>query len=163
MRPEDLLEIGESGPLPLVGLGLITVAVPYFVPSLRPELGGILKASAKLFLEAEFGADNQLTDRLVDKSVDALMRMMPDATDEEHERHADRELDRFFSRARSAARRRGFNPEDAERRYNKHLSRMERGLTGRKHAGTGRPQTLEHALRRIANEPRTGVGEKRKA
>lgn len=103
MRLEAVLEIGEAGPLPLIGVGVLTLALPYFVPSLRPELGGILKASVKLFLEAELGADNQLTDQLVDKSVDALLRSMPEITGEERHSHTERELERFFSRARAAA------------------------------------------------------------
>ena len=56
MRLGNILEISEAGPLPFVGLGLLALAAPFFVPSLRPALGGVLKASAKLFAEAELGA-----------------------------------------------------------------------------------------------------------
>ena len=154
MRLEDVLEIGEAGPLPLVGVGVLTLVLPFYVPSLRPELGGILKASVKLFLEAELGADNQLTDELVDRSVDALLRSMPEITDQERHSHTERELERFFSRARAAAHRRGFNREDAKRRYKKHLDRMERTLTHRQRRAATGSLPYEHALRRIANERR---------
>jgi hypothetical protein len=164
MRLTNILEVGEVGPLPLVGFGLLAVALPWFVPSLRPELGGIVKASAKLFLEAELGADNHLTDWLVDSSVDALLNMMPKATKEQHRQHTEREIDRFFSRARAASHRRGFDRQDGSRRYQKHLSKMERALISRqKDAGTSQRHALEHGLRKIADERRRGVADNAKS
>jgi hypothetical protein len=153
MRLQDVLEIGEAGPLPLVGFGLVAVAVPWFVPSLRPQFGGLVKASAKLFLEAELGADNKLTDQLVDSSIDALLDMMPDGTVEQRRQHTDREIDRFVARARASARRRGFDARDAHRRYQKHLAKMEGALKARKQrADTGQQHALDHALHRIAHQ-----------
>jgi hypothetical protein len=155
MRLEDILEIGEAGPLPLVGIGLFTFAAPYFVPSLRPQMAGLLKASAKLFLEAELGADNELTDRLVDASVDCLMRIVPHGTDDERRRRADHQLDHFFSKARAASHRRGHGHDDARRRYHKHLSKMERALKSKREGA--RPehrQAFDHAMHRVSNERR---------
>lgn len=163
MRLEDILEIGEAGPLPFVGIGLLTVAAPYFMPSLRPQMGELLKASARLLLEAELGADNELTDRLVDTSVDCFMRIMPHGTKDERHRRADHELDRFFSKARAASHRRGFGPEDARRRYHKHLSRMERALKSkRERAGPEHKQAFDHAIHRISDE-RCATEAKRKS
>jgi hypothetical protein len=156
MRLKDILQIGEAGPLPMVGLGLLTVTAAYLVPSLRPQMRSVLKASAKLFLEAELGADNALTDRLVDASLDALLRSGPDEASEERKRRTDRELDRFFGKARAGAHRRGFNHTDAKRRYHKHLSRMEHALKSvQERAGAGHRPALDHALHRIADEQRT--------
>jgi hypothetical protein len=156
MRLQDILEIGEVGPLPFVGIGLLTtVAAPFFMPSLRPQVGELLKAAVRLLLEAELGADNELTDRLVDTSVDCFMRIMPHGTKDERRRQADHELDRFFSKARAASHRRGFGHEDARRRYHKHLSRMERALKSkRERAGLGHKQAFDHAIHRISDERR---------
>ncbi len=159
MRLSDVFEIGETGSLPFVGLGLITLAGAYIVPSLRPSLGQVLKGSVKLFLEAELGADNALTDRLVDTSVDALMSITPQTADEERKRQVDNELDRFFRNARAGARRRGFDRSDARRRYHNHLSRMETALkSAQARAGPEHRQTLEHASRRVAHERLTRAG-----
>jgi hypothetical protein len=156
MRAKEILEIGEVGPLPAVGIGLLAVAVPYFVPRLRQPLGLVLKASAKLFLEAELGADNELTDRLVDQSVDALMRAIPGEGKAERKHRADRELDRFFSKAHAAAHRRSFDHQDGRRRYHKHLSRMEASLKRRQQrAGAEEGAMIDQALRRVANERHT--------
>jgi hypothetical protein len=156
MRVQDVLEIGEAGRLPFVGIGLLAIALPFVMPSLRPQLGKLLSGAAKLFAEAEFGADDALTDRLVDASVNALMRIAPTGTVDEQRRRTDRELDRFFSRARTAAHRRGHSREDAGRRYHKHLSRMEHALKSRQ--GRTEPrhrQTVDRALHRLAEEQNT--------
>ncbi|MBV8919882.1 hypothetical protein [Bradyrhizobium sp.] len=164
MKVQDLLEIGETGPLPFVGMGLVTLAVPYVMPSLRPQMASLLKASARLFLEAELGADNALTDRLVDASVDALMSIAPQTTKDEREHRTDRELDRFFVRARAGAHRRGFDHADAARRYHKHLSRFERALkSAQERAGSGHQQTFDRALHRIAHERLTHASAERRA
>ena len=155
MRLEDILEIGETGPLPFVGIGLVTVAAPYLLPSLRPQMGWLLKASAKLFLEAQLGADDELTDRLVDASVDCLMRIVPLGTEDERRRRADHQLDHFFAKARAASHRRGHGHDDARRRYHKHLSKMERALKSKRERA--RPEhkgAFDHAIHRVSNERR---------
>ena len=42
---------------------------------LRPQFVALLKAGAKLALEAEFDADEALADRLVETAVNALLRV----------------------------------------------------------------------------------------
>src|ERR1700730_9274682 len=41
-----------GGSFPLVGLGIVALAVPYFIPARRPQVAPVLKSGAKLFLEA---------------------------------------------------------------------------------------------------------------
>jgi hypothetical protein len=113
---EGSLKLAKSVRHPFVGVGLLVVAAAYFVSSLRPQISELVKGSVKLYLEAELDADSELTDRLVDTSVDALMRIVPHGTEVERQRHADHELDRFFSKARAAAHRRGFNSRGRERK-----------------------------------------------
>ncbi len=153
MRVKDLLEIGETGTLPLAGFGLAAILVPYFVPSLRSRAGDLVKASAKLFLEAEFDADNALTEWLVDTAVDALMRVPFEKPMEQRRQHTDRVLDRFFSRAHAGACRRGFDHEDRGRRYQKHLAVIERALRRKQaRAGAAHAPMFAHALHRLATE-----------
>lgn len=153
MRVKDLLEIGETGALPIAGLGLAAIIVPYFIPALRSRAGELVKASAKLFLEAEFGADNALTEWLVDATVDALMRAPLDKPTEQRRQHTERVLDRFVAKAHAGARRRGFGHEDKRRRYHKHLAAIERALKQKqRRAGPRHAPMFEHALHRIARE-----------
>jgi hypothetical protein len=114
----------------------------------RSRAGELVKASAKLYLEAEFDADNALTELLVDTTVDALMRIPFDKSTEQRRRHTERVLDRFFSKAHAGARRRGYGHEDKRRRYHKHLAAIERALKQKQK----RAPMFEHALHRIAKE-----------
>jgi hypothetical protein len=69
--------------------------------------------------------------------------------------HTDRELDRFLSKAHAGAHRRGFNREDARRRYHRHLLAIERALKQKQErAGTEHGRVFAHALDRIGNERR---------
>lgn len=152
MPLEKLLEIGEAGPLAAVGVGVAAVVVPAFVPSLREPAAQVLKSSIRLFLDAELGADNALTDRLVDTSMDRLMKTVSDHRANRRERggHA---LDRFFHRARAASNRRGFSREDADRRFRKHLSKMQNALQSKHRKASPREQEiLEHLLRQLGGE-----------
>src|SRR6516162_9181672 len=114
----DLLKFDA---LPLVGLGIVGLAIPLFVPGLRPQFASVVKAGTKLFLEAELGADDELTDRLVDAAVDALVGASSRGSDADRSQHAEREVSRFVSAARTAAHRRGWDEHDVERRYHRHL------------------------------------------
>jgi hypothetical protein len=68
MVAEDFL---KADPLMLIGVGVLGLAVPMFFPALRPQLAAVLKAGARLALEAEFDADDALADGLVDTAVNA--------------------------------------------------------------------------------------------
>jgi hypothetical protein len=152
MRVEEVFEIGEAGPVAAVGVGLATLAIPYFVPGLRGPAAELLKGSIRLFLDAELGADNALTDRLVDVSVDSLMRAISTSGADKKE-SVDREVHRFFSKARAASDRRGFDRKDADRRYHKHLSKFEQALR-RMHPGASSAtrNTLDHVVHRVRAE-----------
>jgi hypothetical protein len=151
----DVLKIG---PLPLVGLGLAALAVPLFVPALRPQFAGVLKAGAKLFLEAELGADDALTGRLVDAAVGALMQVTAHGSDERRKSGAERVMHRFASAARAAARRRGFNDDDIGGRYHKHFARLDHALARVRTRASGSQATaLDHASKSLAVHRARGV------
>ena len=79
MAIEDLV---KGNPVTFVGIGVATLALPYLFPALRPQVAAVLKSGAKLFLEAEIGADNQVLDSLVDSTVDRLLNVTAKGTDE---------------------------------------------------------------------------------
>ena len=74
-------DVLKAGPVPLVGLGVVALALPYFFPALRPQFEAVFKSGAKLFLEAELGADDAIADRFVDAAVGALFHATAHGTD----------------------------------------------------------------------------------
>jgi hypothetical protein len=99
-------DVLKAGPVPFLGLGIAALALPYFFPALRPQFAAVAKSGAKLFLEAELGADDAIADRFVGAAVDALFQATAHGTDEERKQQAEKQVDRFVSRAHAGARRR---------------------------------------------------------
>src|SRR5215831_9846461 len=71
----------KADALQLIGVGVVGLAVPIFFPALRPQFAALLKAGAKLALEAEFDADEALAKRLVDAAVNALLHVSTQDTE----------------------------------------------------------------------------------
>ena len=126
-------DILKSGSVPLVGLGIIVFALPFFFPVLSPQFAAVLKSGAKLFLEAELGADNALTDRLVGATVDAVVQTTSHGTEEQRKQKAERAVNQFVSAACAGARRRGWDERDVERRYHRHLAKLDNALSQARH------------------------------
>src|SRR5215468_818578 len=143
MVAEDFL---KADPLKLIGVGVLGLAVPIFFPALRPQLAAILKAGAKLALEAEFDADDALADGLVDTAVNALMRVSSQDSEQDVCNRSEAAMNRFLAAARSSAARRGWDQQDAAHRYHKRLVKLDHAIS-RAHPGA-RPRqrtALEHA------------------
>src|SRR5947207_15621169 len=121
----SLGDILEADSVPLVGLGVLGLALPFLIPALRPQFAFLVKSGAKLFLEAEIGAEGALADRIVDAAVDALLGASSHGADEHCKERTERESDRFVSAARSAAQRRGRDTHDGEARYRRRVGRVE--------------------------------------
>jgi hypothetical protein len=144
-------DVLKSSPVPLVGLAVIALAVPYFFPALRPQFEAVFKSGAKLFLEAELGADDAIADRFVGAAVDALFQATAHGTDEERKQQAEKQVDRFVSRAHAGARRRGWDEEDAERRYHRRLRKLDHALERAGHRANPRQRAaLLHASESLA-------------
>ena len=139
-------DVLKAGPLGLIGLGVFGIALPLLVPSLRPPFAAALKAGAKLFLEAELDADNALADRLVDAAVDSLLMVSEQPPGPERARKTDQAVDHFVTRARRSAHRRGFDEQDARRRYHRRLTKLDHALTRvHRDAQPSQRRVLEHA------------------
>src|SRR5262245_12401757 len=117
---EDFL---KAHPLQLIGVGVLGLAVPIFFPSLRPQLAALLKAGAKLALEAEFDADDALADRLVDTAVNALLHVSARDSEQDLRDRSDATVNRFVAAAHASAARRGWDQQDVAHRYHKRLTK----------------------------------------
>jgi hypothetical protein len=145
--PEDFF---KAGPLQLIGVGVLGLAVPIFFPALRPSVAALLKASAKLALEAEFDADDVLADRLVDIAVDSLLRVTPQDSEKDLGHRSEATLNRFLAAAHASAVRRGWDAQDVAHRYHKRLSKLDHAISQvYRNARTPQRTALEHASRML--------------
>jgi hypothetical protein len=128
--------------------------VPYFFPALRPEFETMFKAGAKLFLEAELGADDAVADRLVDAAVSALFQATAGGTDEECRRKAEGQINRFLSLAHDNARERGWDEAYTRQRYERRLQKVKKALERARDRAVPHQQgaALAHALEALARE-----------
>jgi hypothetical protein len=143
MVAEDFL---KADPLMLIGVGVLGLAVPIFFPALRPQLAAVLKAGARLALEAEFDADDALADGLVDTAVNALMRVSAHDSEQDVCDRSEAAVNRFIAAAHASAARRGWDQQDAAHRYHKRIAKLDHAIS-RAHPGA-RPRqraALEHA------------------
>lgn len=125
---------------------MFALAVPIFFPALRPPFASLLKAGAKLAIEAEFEADDALADRLVDTAVSALLHVKSQDSEKDLRRRSEATVDRFLTVARASARRRGWNEQDVTHRYRKRITKLDHAIS-RAHRRARPPQrtALEHA------------------
>ena len=136
----------KADALQLIGVGVVGLAVPIFFPALRPQFAALLKAGAKLALEAEFDADEALADALVDTAVNALLRVSPQDSEKDLSRKSEATVDRFLAAAHTSAARRGWDQQDVSHRYHKRLAKLDHAIS-RAHRQARAPQraALEHA------------------
>jgi hypothetical protein len=141
--PEDFF---KADPLQLIGVGVLGLAVPIFFPALRPPFAALLKAGAKLALEAEFDADDVLADQLVDTAINSLLHVTPQDSEKDLHHRSEATLNRFLSAAHASAARRGWDAQDVAHRYRKRLSKLDRAIS-RAHRRARAPQrtALENA------------------
>ena len=148
----SLGDILKADSVPLLGLGVLGLALPLLFPALRPQFASFVKSGAKLFLEAELGAEGALADRLVDAAVDALAGASSHGSDEHRKERTEHEIDRFVSAACAAAQRRGWDEEDAERRYRRHVAKLDSALSqARYRAHPSQRAALDHAHEKLAH------------
>jgi hypothetical protein len=160
---EDFL---NADPLQLIGVGLVSLAVPIFFPGLRPPFAALLKAGAKLALEAEFDADDALADGLVNTAVNALLRVSSRDSEKDLYDRSEATVNRFLAAANASAARRGWDQHDVANRYHKRIVKLDHALSRAHPRARARQRTaLEHASkllrrhrvmseRRLADAPR---------
>jgi hypothetical protein len=143
----------KADPLQLIGVGLLGVAAPIFFPALRPQFVALLKAGAKLALEAEFDADDALADRLVETAVNALLQVPPQDSEKHLCERSETTVNRFLAASGDSASRRGWDQQDAARRYHKRLVKFDHAIS-RAHARARPAQrtALDHASKLLRKQ-----------
>jgi hypothetical protein len=159
-------DFSKADPLRLIGVGLIGVAAPIFLPALRPQFVALLKAGAKFALEAEFDADDALADRLVETAVNALLQVSPQDSDKDLCDRSATTVNRFLAASSDSATRRGWDQHDVARRYDRRLVKFDHAISRARPRVRPTQQTaLDHASkllrkhhvvleRRVADAPR---------
>jgi hypothetical protein len=136
----------KADPLKLIGVGVLGLAVPIFFPALRPQLAALVKAGAKLALEAEFDADDALADRLVDTAVTALLQVSVQESEQDLRDRSEATVNRFVAAASASAARRGWDQQDVAHRYRKRLAKLDHAISRAHPRARARQRTsLEHA------------------
>jgi hypothetical protein len=148
MAIEDIFKTNRAT---VIGLGIVTLAVPLIFPALRPQFAAVLKAGAKLFLEAEFEADDAVAEQVVDACIGHLLQALSAGSEEERKRAADTHVEHFAGRARRRARRRGWNEQDAKARYHRYMKKFEHRIAGaHRKAAPAQRAALAHAAQRVS-------------
>jgi hypothetical protein len=106
----------------------------------------LLKAGAKLALEAEVDADDALADRLVETTVKALLQVSPQASEQDLCARSEATVKRFLTASSDSASRRGWDQQDVAHRYDKRLAKFDHAIS-RAHPGALAAQrtALDHA------------------
>jgi hypothetical protein len=147
---EDFL---KAHPLELIGVGVLGLAVPIFLPALRPQFAALLKAGAKLALEAEFDADDALADRLVNTAVTALLHVSAQDSEQDLRDRSEATVNRFLAAAHASAARRGWDQQDVVHRYRKRVAKLDHAISRAHPRARARQQTaLEHASRLLKRQ-----------
>ncbi len=148
-RGETMLaleDIVKAEPGAAIAVGLLVLAAPVLVPSLRPELRPILKSAAKLFVEAEFGADGAIIEQLADAAIDDILDAGARGSEPERNSRIEARVQRFTRRARHRAQRMGRDEADRQARYRRHVHILQRRLSlGRARKTGTRREALDHA------------------
>jgi hypothetical protein len=131
---EDVLKVA---PGPALAVGLAIVTIPVLFPMLRPGWAAALKVGAKLFLEAEAGAEGVIIDGLAESAIAELADAVANLPPEARNRSTAAIVRAYKSRARERARRLGWSERDSEARYHRHIDRLHRAAAHRSGGSSG--------------------------
>lgn len=124
-----LEQLGRGNLPATVAVGALAVALPLTFPRIRPVLLPVVKGGAKIFLEAEWGADGDIADALVDETMDALTDVLSQSAQADRREAARAAVGTFKRRARSHARRWGRDDKDRGARYDRRVTKLRRAVS----------------------------------
>jgi len=127
-------DLAKGNRIPLLGIGLLVIMVPFAFPSLRPAWAGMIKTGAKLYLEAEGDVDDAIMDRLAQNAVDLISDAIAGHPSEERSKAVAGIVDNYRKKARARADRHGRDEHGRKARYHRHLSRLRRKVLDRRAA-----------------------------
>ncbi|MEZ0167806.1 hypothetical protein [Microvirga sp. TS319] len=130
----------KTHPGPILGLGLVALAVPVVLPSLRPQWATAVKAGAKLFFDAEGGAEGDIISHIAEKAIDQLADAVAHGTPKERDDAVAGIITAYEGKARARSNRLGWGERDCQARYERHLSCLRRAVSRRHVAASGEPR-----------------------
>lgn len=151
----------KAGAAPALAVGLAVLAIPILFPRWRPQWAAALKAGAKVFLEAEEGAEGEIIDALAERAIDELADAVANVAPVERDRAAGAVVRAYKARARERAERLGWSDRDRAHRYQRHVDRLHRAAARRiagssVHTRQAWEEVRAH-LRSAEPEPATGT------
>lgn len=117
-------DIVKGNPVTAIGIGAAVIAVPVLFPSLRPQWAVAMKGAAKLFLDAEDGAEGDIIDSLARKAVDQLVDAIAHHEPERRHATAAAVIANYRHRAQARADRFGYGEKDRAARFDRHMARL---------------------------------------
>jgi hypothetical protein len=136
----------KADPLQVLGLSVVGIVIPILFPALKPQVAALLKAGAKLVLEAEVDADDALADQLVETTVDALLQVTSEQPDKDVSHGSEAAMKRFLAAAHAGASRRGWDQQDVSHRYRKRLVKLDHAISrAHRRARPSQRKALENA------------------
>ncbi len=116
----------------MTGLGLLALALPLGLPSLRKRWVSVLAEGVKLYLEASGEVEIELIDNLAEFALGQLVEALAKPKDE-HEERVQHVVTKYKKRARARSDRWARTETGREARYQQHMSRL-RSKVARRHA-----------------------------
>lgn len=131
-------DFGKSNLVGLLALGLVSAALPRLIPATRPGLRTAAKFVFDLLTESEAEAAEELMQALVSSTIAEIRREMARPQDPGEAREAvEQTVARFKNRARQRAHRWGSDHHDRQRRYHRHLTKLQQAVDRSKEQESG--------------------------
>lgn len=145
-----LLEDAFKGrPLVVAGLGLLALALPLGIPSLRKRWVAALGEGVKLYLEASGEAEIELMDTLAEFALGQFVEALAQPKDE-HEQRIEHVITKYKNRAHARSNRWARTETGREARYQQHISHLRSKVAGRHASAAGEKQAAwEGVLRKM--------------
>lgn len=143
-------DIVKTEPAAAIGFGVLVLAFPFLFPGLRSQWAEAVKGGAKLFFEAEGGAEGEIMDRLADAAVDDVVKDLSQGSKEERRQAATADIRKFKALARRRSDRHGWDDQDREARYDRHLGKLRVAISGLRATQTGtNAEVLDELVERL--------------
>lgn len=154
-----LEDIAKPNFAAVVGLGVVTAALPALLPEWRPGIKSAIKFVITLIAEAEGEAEAELVRALVEGTIAAIRgEMEKPAGDVERRTAVQRRVRRFKRRAATHARRWADGEHDRRLRYERHVAHLEAALRHRtRHAPAREHRIIEDAVAELRSEDVPGA------
>jgi len=134
--------------------GAAALALPALLPNLAPPLRSMLKLGAGLFFETEAEMEADFIETLVQNTMQGVLAALGGpGTETDRRRAARAQVEHFEARTRARASRFGWNEQDREARYRRHVAKLKQAVADarRERPKSARP-LLDHVSGTISED-----------